>query len=1519
MSFNNLEIFYFNWHGSQYFHYYWSSFCLFIYDLLLLLLLLLFTVISFVYWIFQMLRYILSTLLFLSFAIFSFQNDCTDPNISNTDLRNDILEAYTELSPFIMILGSFINCLAHDEDPSLYSFVGISVKYEIGGAVKYFRLVYTCTGSALTIDTTLSESPGTTISGADPIFLDSDYLREDCYSCNATTPSNSYLCEECDESCQIPNNTIGFCFGPSPSECCRYLNNGTCVSECPGGLIPNINNTCICNRTCVNNGTLNNTCECSCTADYFGTTCKNQFLPCSSSPCINGTCRDGIGPMEYSCDCDIGFNGTNCDNNINDCVSNPCSPGNCTDGIELYSCSCPFGYIPLGNTSQPNCTYLNECDSSPCMNGGNCSDLIGGYTCSCNAPYTGTNCTDCAINSCGNGTNINCNCVCYSGHFGEFCESSINDCTPASCQNSGICIDGNMTHICDCSSTYYEGVNCENLIDNCAPDPCVHGQCNNSVGNYSCICDGNYSGRNCTNCEIICNNNGIVSSNCSCECSDTGYEGERCENDINECLTSPCSNNGTCNNSVGNYSCICDGYYSGRNCTNCEIICNNDGTVSGNCSCECSDTGYEGERCENDINECLTSPCSNNGTCQNNNGNYSCVCLMGFEGVNCGTDTNECNLFPCRNNATCVNTLGNFYCNCLFGFDGNLCQNIVTNCSYITCQNGGMCIQNSSAIYCDCPAYYTGDSCELTLCPSGQELNGNICININECKRYTNVCGTFPADCTDNIPFYTCGCPDGYNTNETAYSSQISYCNSTHCSPKLCVDRDECSLGTHQCHSTQVCVNSNGSYICKCPSGFQLNINVCIESVMNADCGMETDASGHVWPGVSRGSTVTLKCVNSYYSVTQRTCHVPCECSGNSSYWGVPELSDCSSVGLKVLMAELESLDTFQELNGVTFKQILNAIQVFATNNQVLAQDINNLFFLLQKIMRNIREFNATFLERNLFIEMLNITNVLLATTPDAWNEIGNTIEEVLILHDLILETTNLIAKYLYSNNSEFEFVFNSANIQLQIIKFSNYTININNYIQFIPTPYYTLNISQINTNMLNLQTTQTPDNCQVVVRTLFLPTFHNLLYSNQITTSCGDTKTRSLFYPTPLFTFGIQSPLCYINTDNLNSTLIYGVSSSELYYSISEVSYYLQEIRNYSQYGQSNSFAPTGCQGPTEELGYFHFTCDSIKDYFLALLLPTEIPFHVSPIGILLLLFFPLSTILSLVSLVLLFIRYIVLVDGMTFVRMNVILTLILSQILFTIGLDRNESPIVCIVLRFLLYYMSITTTIWSLIDIVNVCLITVFDSYRGVINLTYLITGYLLPLAPIVISMSLSFCSYSRNSYFCVPSSEHSEYAIWYILTPLFVLLVVFVCLVVLVVVILAYKRRNIRVELTSDFKLFIRIILSSFLLPLLVFVFWIPTLFAYSTDKPYFIFQIISLVTGTSIGMFVLFIYVIASAEQFNPTKSGRKEEVTKAFTHTAMERITFNPLFKDSQTDVHSVTYTGETVISNYSTL
>lgn len=73
-----------------------------------------------------------------------------------------------------------------------------------------------------------------------------------------------------------------------------------------------------------------------------------------------------------------------------------------------------------------------------------------------------------------------------------------------------------------------------------------------------------------------------------------------------------CLNNGTCVDKVGGYRCNCP-------------------------------PGFTGERCEGDINECLSNPCSpaNSFDCIQLPNDYQCVCKPGFTGEDGGSLTHS--------------------------------------------------------------------------------------------------------------------------------------------------------------------------------------------------------------------------------------------------------------------------------------------------------------------------------------------------------------------------------------------------------------------------------------------------------------------------------------------------------------------------------------------------------------------------------------------------------------------------------------------------------------------------------------------------------------------------------------------------------------------------------------------------------------------------------------------------------------------------------------------------------------
>ncbi|XP_045578842.1 nephronectin isoform X8 [Salmo salar] len=95
-------------------------------------------------------------------------------------------------------------------------------------------------------------------------------------------------------------------------------------------------------------------------------------------------------------------------------------------------------------------------------------------------------------------------------------------------------------------------------------------------------------------------------------------------------------------------------------------------------------------------------------------------------------------------------------------------------------------------------------------CPSpGLQLapDGRTCVDVDECATGMATCPRF-RQCINTFGSYICRCHEGFD---------LQYINGKY----QCLDVDECSSGQNQCSSFATCYNTPGSYKCKCKDGYR--------------------------------------------------------------------------------------------------------------------------------------------------------------------------------------------------------------------------------------------------------------------------------------------------------------------------------------------------------------------------------------------------------------------------------------------------------------------------------------------------------------------------------------------------------------------------------------------------------------------------------------------------------------------------------------------------------------------------
>ncbi|XP_004375704.1 protein crumbs homolog 2 [Trichechus manatus latirostris] len=357
------------------------------------------------------------------------------------------------------------------------------------------------------------------------------------------------------------------------------------------------------------------------------------------------------------------------------------------------------------------------------------------------------------------------------------------------------------------------------------------------------------------------------------------------------CATQPCHHGALCvpqGPDPNDFRCYCVPGFQGPRCeldiNECASWPCHHGATCRNLAdryeCHCP-LGYTGVTCETEVDECASVPCLHGGSCLDGVGSYRCVCAPGYGGASCQLDLDECQSQPCAHGGVCHDLVNGFRCDCAdTGYEGARCEEEVLECASAPCAHNASCLEGLGSFRCLCWPGYSGERCEVDEdeCAAGPCQHGGQCLQRSEPALYGGAQAAFPgAFSFRHAAGFLCRCPPGFEGDDC--SVDVDECASQPCIAGgrcqdlpngfkcHCLDGytgltcqedvDECL--SEPCLHGGICDDTVAGYICWCP-----------EPWGGHDCSVQlTGCQGHTCPLATTCIPIFESGVHSY------ACHCP--------------------------------------------------------------------------------------------------------------------------------------------------------------------------------------------------------------------------------------------------------------------------------------------------------------------------------------------------------------------------------------------------------------------------------------------------------------------------------------------------------------------------------------------------------------------------------------------------------------------------------------------------------------------
>ncbi|XP_036187356.1 protein crumbs homolog 2 [Myotis myotis] len=297
-----------------------------------------------------------------------------------------------------------------------------------------------------------------------------------------------------------------------------------------------------------------------------------------------------------------------------------------------------------------------------------------------------------------------------------------------------------------------------------------------------------------------------------CQATESGYTCGPTE--PQGCATQPCYHGALCvpqGPGPDDFRCYCVPGFQGPRCEldidECASRPCHHGATCRNLAdryeCDCP-LDYAGVNCELEVDQCASAPCLHGGSCLDGVGSYRCVCAPGYGGASCQLDLDECQSQPCAHGGVCHDLVNGFRCDCGHtGYEGARCEQEVLECASAPCAHNATCLEGLGSFRCLCWPGYRGELCEVDEdeCAAGPCQHGGQCLQRSDPTLYGGAQAALPgAFSFRHAAGFLCRCPPGFEGDD--------------CS----VDVDECASGP--CLGGGSCQDLPNGFRCHCPSGY---------------------------------------------------------------------------------------------------------------------------------------------------------------------------------------------------------------------------------------------------------------------------------------------------------------------------------------------------------------------------------------------------------------------------------------------------------------------------------------------------------------------------------------------------------------------------------------------------------------------------------------------------------------------------------------------------------------------------